>query len=76
MAILTILINVLVMENMSKNHFSKCKCPGGFDGDLHEFYQCSGQLSRQEFFSVESFLRKHHLWKINSKSISQNYYFP
>ena len=37
MAILTILINVLVMENMSKIHFSKSKCHGGYDGDCHDF---------------------------------------
>ena len=42
MAILTILINVLVMENMSKIHFSKCKCHGGYDGDSHDFCQSSG----------------------------------
>ena len=50
MAILTILINVLVMENMSKIHFSKCKCHGGYDGDPHDFYQCSGQSNREEVF--------------------------
>ena len=41
MAILTIFVKVLVMENMSKIHFSKCICPGGYDGDPHDFNQCS-----------------------------------
>ena len=37
MAILTIIVNVLVMENVSENHFSKCKCPGGYDGGPRVF---------------------------------------
>ena len=37
MVILTILINVLVMKNMSEIHFSKCKCPDGYDGDPQVF---------------------------------------
>ena len=42
MAILTFFVNVLVMKNMLEIHFSKCKCPGGYDGDPHVFWQCSG----------------------------------
>ena len=41
-AILTIFGKVLVMKNMSEIHFSKCNCPGGYVGDPHNFYQCSG----------------------------------
>ena len=37
MAILTFLDNVLVMKNMLEMHFSKCKCPGGYNGDPHVF---------------------------------------
>ena len=37
MAILTFFDNVLVMKNMSEIHFSKCKCPDGYDGDPHVF---------------------------------------
>ena len=42
MAILTIFVKVLVMKNLSEIHFSKCKCPGGYDGDPHNFCQSSG----------------------------------
>ena len=35
MAILTFFDNVLVMKNMLEIHSSKCKCPGGYDGDPH-----------------------------------------
>ena len=37
MAILTTFVKVLVMKNKSEIHFSKCKCPGGYDGDCHDF---------------------------------------
>ena len=29
----------LVMDNVTEIHFSKCKCPGGYDGDPYGFSQ-------------------------------------
>ena len=37
MAILTIFVNVLFMEDMSEIHFSKYKCPGGCNGNPYNF---------------------------------------
>ena len=34
---LDLLVKVLVMENVSEIHFSKCECPGGYDGDPYDF---------------------------------------
>ena len=28
--------------DVSETHFSKCECPGGYNGDPHVFCQCSG----------------------------------
>ena len=39
MAILTIFVNAPVMENVSEIHFSKCKCPSGYNGDPYGFSQ-------------------------------------
>ena len=44
MVILTIFHEVLVMENVSAIHFSKCDCPGGYEGDPYVFSQCSGVM--------------------------------
>ena len=52
---LQIFFNVLVMENVSEIHSSKCKCPGGYDGDPHVF--CSKPwlfyISRIKFFTTQ-----------------------
>ena len=47
MAILTFFDNVLIIRNMLEIHFSKCKCPSGYDGGYDGGYnggyvQCSG----------------------------------
>ena len=63
MAILTFFDNVLVIRNMLEIHFSKCKCPGGYDGDPHVFWQCSGH---KEHVWNPFFRMWHQLWTPNS----------
>ena len=52
MAILTFFDNVLVIRNMLEIHFSKCKCPGGYDGDPQVFCQCSGHEEHVSLLSL------------------------